>query len=367
MIKLAVPDLDKEELEQIEEVLKSKYIVQGKKVKQFEKMVSEYLKVKHAIAVSSGTAALHLALIALGIKSGDEVIVPDFTFPATSNVVELLGADTKLIDIKLDSFCIDVDQIEGSINEKTKAIIPVQEFGQSADMDKIMALANKYKLKVIEDAACALGAEYKGRKVGTIGDIGCFSFHPRKAITTGEGGMIVTNSDTLSEKVRILLNHGISYKNGRPEFTTAGFNYRMTDIQGAMGVAQMKKLEGIIKRRIEIAKEYNELLKNLKDIIIPWELKNRKHIYQTYHIIVHEKINRDELIKKLKEKGIETNFGAYAVHAQKYYKEKYQYDDGKFKNSYLAYKCGIALPLHNHINVEQLKYIVQILKEVVYE
>lgn len=358
MIKLAVPDIGQEELDEVKKVFDSKYLVQGEKVDEFENQIKEYLNVKHAIAVSSGTAALHLALLALDVKPGDEVIVPDFTFPATSNVVEIVGATTKFVDINLDSLCIDTDNIENMITDKTKVIMPVQEFGQSSDMDKIMELAKKYNLKVIEDAACALGAEYKGRKVGTIGDIGCFSLHPRKAITTGEGGIIVTNDDELAEKIRILRNHGLSYINGKPQFVTAGFNYRMTNIQGAIGVVQMKKLETIIQKRIEIAYQYNELLKNIKGITLPAEKSYGKHVWQTYHILLDEKIDRDQLIKKLKDKEIETNFGAYAVHQQPYYKEKYNYKDSKFENSIYAYNYGIALPLYDQLKEEDIKYIV---------
>ncbi|MFL0197099.1 DegT/DnrJ/EryC1/StrS family aminotransferase [Clostridium sp. WILCCON 0269] len=361
MIKLAVPDIGDEELEEVKKVFDSKYLVQGKWVEEFENAVKEYLNVKHAIAVSSGTAALHLALVALDVKSGDEVLVPDFTFPATSNVVEIVGATTKFVDIKLDSLCMDVEKIENKITDKTKVIIPVQEFGQSSDMDKIMDIAKKYNLKVIEDAACALGAEYKDSKVGTIGDIGCFSLHPRKAITTGEGGIIVTNNDELAEKIRILRNHGLSYINGKPQFVMAGFNYRMTNIQGAIGVVQIKKLRDIIQKRIEIAHKYNELLKDIKDITLPNEKSYGKHVWQTYHIILDEKIDRDQLIEKLKAEGIETNFGAYAVHEQRYYQEKYKYMNDQYVNSISAYRQGLALPLYTDLNTQQLKYVVEIL------
>ncbi|WBW96608.1 DegT/DnrJ/EryC1/StrS family aminotransferase [Oceanirhabdus sp. W0125-5] len=359
MIKLAVPNIGKEEFDEIKKVLDSKYLVQGEKVLEFERMVSRYLNVNNAIAVSSGTAALHLALIALNIKSGHEVIVPDFSFPATSNVVELVGGYSKFVDIKLDSFCIDAEKIEEKITEKTKAIIPVHEFGQSAHMDKIMELAKKYNLKVIEDAACALGAEYKGKKVGSIGNLGCFSFHPRKAITTGEGGMIVTNNNELAEKIRSLRNHGISYKDGKVQFAFAGFNYRMTDIQGAIGVVQMRKLERLIKRRVELANEYNKLLRDAEDILLPVEKVESRHVYQTYHIMVNERINRNHLIIKLKENGIETNLGAYAIHNQKYYKEKYQCDDIEFRNSNLAYNQGLALPLYYGLDDENIRIIVK--------
>ena len=367
MIKLAVPDIGQEELDEVKKVFDSKYLVQGDKVEEFENSIKEYLNVKHAIAVSSGTAALHLALVALDIKFEDEVIVPDFTFPATSNVIEIVGATTKFVDITLDSLCIDVNKIESMITDKTKVIMPVHEFGQSSDMDKIMSLAKKYNLKVIEDAACALGTEYKGIKTGTIGDIGCYSLHPRKAITTGEGGIVVTNNDEFAEEIRILRNHGLSYINGKPQFVMAGFNYRMTNIQGAIGVVQMKKLEQINKRRIEIAHQYNELLRNIKGITLPVEKSYGKHVWQTYHIILEEKYDRDKVIEKLKEKGMETNFGAYAVHEQSYYKEKYEYSDCEFSNSLYAYKQGVALPLHSSLTSRDIIYVVSELEKILNE
>jgi Predicted pyridoxal phosphate-dependent enzyme apparently involved in regulation of cell wall biogenesis len=362
MIKLAVPDVGQEELDEIKKVLDSKYLVQGDKVEEFENLLKEYLNVKHVIAVSSGTAALHLALLSLNVKEGDEVIVPDFTFPATSNVVEVVGAITKLVDINLDNFCINIDKIENVITDRTKAIIPVQEFGQSSDMDKILELAKKYNIKVIEDAACALGAEYKGEKVGTIGDIGCFSLHPRKAITTGEGGIVVTNCDEYAEKIRMLRNHGLSYINGKPEFKMAGFNYRMTNIQGAIGVAQMKKLKNIIQRRIEIANKYSGLLKNIQGITLPVEKYYGKHVWQTYHILLDEKYDRDKIIEKLKDNGVETNFGAYAVHKEFYYREKYGYNSCHFKNSLIANKSGLALPLHTEMDTKCLQLVSESIK-----
>lgn len=362
MIKLSVPDIGQEELNEIQKVFESKYLVHGDKVEEFEEGVKQYLNVKNVIAVSSGTAALHLSLLALDIGEGDEVIVPDFTFPATANVVEVCGADTKLVDINLQDFCIDVDKIEEQITERTKAIIPVHEFGQSADMDRIIELSKKYNLKIIEDAACAFGAEYKGLKVGTIGDLGCFSLHPRKAITTGEGGIIVTNNDKLAEKIRILRNHGLSYKNGKAEFVTPGLNYRMTNIQGAIGVVQLKKADKLNKKRIEAARKYNRLFENIGDVITPLEREYGKHIWQTYHIVINKDICRDELIKNLRLKGIETNFGAYSVHSEPYYKEKYSLDDKLLSNSKKAHENGLALPLHQNLTDSDIEFIVEEIK-----
>ncbi|MGD9569047.1 MAG: DegT/DnrJ/EryC1/StrS family aminotransferase [Sedimentibacter sp.] len=362
MIRLSMPEISSEESEEIKKVLESKNLIQGEKVEQFENLVSEFLNVKHCIAVSSGTAALHLALLALEIKKGDEIIVPDFTFPATANVVELLGATTKLVDIKLDDFCIDTDKIEKVITDKTKVIIPVHEFGQCADMEKINILANKYNLKIIEDAACALGAVYNSKKAGTLGHIGCFSFHPRKAITTGEGGMIVTDDEELVQSFKALRNHGIKYINNKIEFTTAGFNYRMTDIQAAIGIVQMKKLKKIIDTRRNLVKEYEKLLKDEAKLILPKEKKYGSHIYQTYHILLKEEFNRDYIKNKLKEKNVECNIGAYALHEQLYYKEKYKFNMEFFINSSYAYTHGLALPLHCQLSYEDIRLITDNIK-----
>lgn len=357
MIKLAIPDIGIEELTEIKEVFDSKYLVHGDKVEEFEELIRKYLNVNHAIAVSSGTAALHLAMVALDISHDTEVIVPDYTFPATSNVVEIVGATTKFVDIELDSLCIDAGKIENRITNRTKAIIPVHEFGQSCDMDRILSIAKKYDLKVVEDAACALGTEFMGKKVGTLGDIGCFSLHPRKAITTGEGGIVVTNNDALADKIKLLRNHGLSYTNGKPQFVTPGFNYRMTNIQGAIGVAQFKKLESINKRRLEIAEQYNEMLSSISGIRLPEEKAYGKHVWQTYHIILDKKFNRDNIINSLKLRGIETNFGAYAVHEQPYYMEKYACLDNEYPNAIYAHKSGIALPLYKGLTNDDIKLI----------
>lgn len=357
MIKLAVPDIGEEELNEVKKVFDSKYLVQGDKVEEFESLIKDYLKVKYAFAVTSGTAALHLALIALDIKQGDEVIIPDFTFPATSNVVEIVGASSKFVDIKLSDFCIDSDLIERKITTNTKAIIPVHEFGQSCDMNKIMKIAKRHNLKIIEDAACALGAEYKNFKVGTIGDIGCFSLHPRKAITTGEGGILTTNNDELAKKIILLRNHGLTYINGKAQFVIPGYNYRMTNIQGAIGIVQMKKLHAINEARKSIALKYNEMLSEIPNIILPKEKTYNTHVWQTYQILLDKKYNRDQIIGKLRDKGIETNYGAYSVHNQPYYKEKYNYSDLDYQNATFSFEHGLVLPLHNFLTDNDLVYI----------
>jgi dTDP-4-amino-4,6-dideoxygalactose transaminase len=362
MIRLAKPYIPKDAIDKVIEVLKSGDLIQGKYVSEFEDKLQEYLNVKHVIAVSSGTAALHLSLTALEIKQGDEVIVPAFTYPATANVVELVGAKPILVDISLDDFCIDTTKIEHAITEKTKAIIPVHEFGQAAKMDDIIAISKKFGLKIIEDAACGLGAEFCGKKVGTFGEYGCFSFHPRKSITTGEGGAIATHDDILAKKVRSLRNHGIEIVNNEVDFCYAGFNYRMTDFQAAMGVPQLSIFDETIKKRIRIANEYNESLNKIKWIKTPKQFNNRKAVYQTYHVLINQNFSRDNLINHLNHHGIQTNYGAQALHVQKYFKKKYNYAVENFSNSLNAYSCGLALPIGEHISHSEIEEIVQKIK-----
>jgi len=363
MIKLSKPYIPEETYEKVIDVLKSGLLVQGKYVEQFENELKKYLGIEHVVLVSSGTAALHLALISLGIKEGDEVIVPAFTYPATANVVELVGAKPVLVDITLDDFCINVELIEGAITPKTKAIMPVHEFGQSADIDGIMKLAEKHGLFVVEDAACALGTEFNNKKCGTFGHIGCFSLHPRKAITTGEGGVIVTNNLNIAEKLKAYRNHGIQYNEKGMDFTYAGFNYRLTEIQAVIGIEQLKILDELIEKRIQIAKMYDDLFSDISWINTPNIFAERKMVYQTYHILVDEVINRDDLIIHLKMNDIETNYGAQALNCLTYYRNKYNLHDEDFPNAYKSYKKGLALPLGHYLDINAILQIQKTMKD----
>lgn len=354
MIRLAKPYISEAAIKNVIEILKSGDLVQGKYVKEFEIVLQNYLNANHAILVTSGTAALHLSLMALGVGNGDEVIVPDFTFPATANVVENVGAKPVLVDINLDDYCINVSDIEEVITDKTRAIIPVHEFGQSVDIEPLIQVAQKHNLMVIEDAACAMGTEYNGKKVGTFGNIGCFSFHPRKAITTGEGGLIVSNDLKIADKVRALRNHGISDKY---DFIYAGLNYRMTDFQAAIGLAQMDSLEKAIESKIEMARSYDELLDNCDCIRTPAVFPERKNVYQTYHILLDNRIDRAELISYLQKNGVQTNFGANALHCLTYYREKYGYEENDFPVARQAHEKGLALPCGDHMNEKDVEYI----------
>jgi len=338
-------------------VLRSGNLVQGKEVLLLEEKIADHIGVKHAICLSSGTATLHLSLIALGIGYGDEVIVPAFSYVATANVVELVGATPVFVDIELATFNIDVLQIEQAITPKTKAIIPVHEFGLAAEISYLMEIARKNKLFVIEDAACALGARENDQMVGSFGDLGSFSFHPRKAITSGEGGIVSTNNDKLANEIRILRNHGIEINGTKMNFVRAGFNYRMTDFQAALVGSQFNKLETILAYKQQLAQIYLNEIKHTQ-IRLPIVPDNKYHSWQTFHLLLESEKRRDELKEYLKVNKIMTNYGAQCIPNMTYYQEKYENDSiAKFSNAYMAFTCGLAIPLYDLLSKEQIIYI----------
>ncbi len=365
MIKLSKPWIPEQAFDDVKTVLESGNLVQGVFAKRLEEEAAAYLGTRHAIAVSSATAALHLALMTYGIGAGDEVIVPAFTFPATANVVEITGATVRLVDIRVDDCCLHEDLIEGQITPFTKAIIPVHEFGQSADNDTIHAIAKRHGLIVIDDSACAFGAVYRGKKTGTTGNMGCYSLHPRKAITTGEGGFVVTDDDDRADKVRSLRNHGIVAHDGKIDFVYAGLNYRLTDIQAALGCAQLYATNELNAYRRRIASIYTQDLSQNEEIVLPREYNDRVHVYQTYHVVLPDTVDRDALIVRLKENGIETNYGAYALNALTYYKEKYGYKESDCPGAYRAYKHGLALPMGNHVSEDDAHFVAAALLKMI--
>ena len=368
MIPLVKPEINFKRIEKdFKKVLESGILTKGPRVKQFERIVAKYVGTKYAFATTSATTALHLSLAALGIGPKDEVLVADFTFPATANVVVQQGARPVLVDINLDNYNIDIKDLERKITKKTKAIIPVDTFGCPVDMISIMRIAKKYKLFVVEDAACALGAEYKGKKTGTLGDTGCFSFHPRKSITTGEGGMVVTNNSKLAKKMSILRDHGgvLSKKKRFFRFEMAGFNYRMTEVQALLGIYQMKNIDKTINTKRKLAKTYSKMLSDIKGIKLPKEIPQGKHTYQSYVVLLDKKINRNKVIKIMKKKGIETTLGTYALHTQPFFIKNYGYKVGELKNSFEAYNRTLTLPFFPSITKKQINYIVENLKEII--
>ncbi|TKJ17310.1 aminotransferase DegT [Candidatus Woesearchaeota archaeon B3_Woes] len=355
-IPVAEPDLNGNELDYVTDCIKSSWVSsKGEYIKKFEDAFSKYCNVKHSISTSNGTAALHLALIALGIKEGDEVIVPNLTFIASANTVKYCNAKPVFVDVDKETWNIDANKIEEKITNKTKAIMPVHLYGSPCDMDKIMEIAKKHNLFVIEDCAEAHGAEYKGKKVGGFGNVACFSFFGNKIITTGEGGMCITNNNKLAEKMKILKDHGMS-NTKRYWHPLVGYNYRMTNIQAAIGLAQLERIEDFIEIRRKNAQLYDSLLKNVKGIRLSIEKENTKNVYWMYSILLE---NREEVMERLKEDGVDTRPFFYPINTMPPYK-----NDEKFPISKELSKKGLNLPSSTLLDEKDIKRIVETIKRV---
>ncbi len=357
MINIAKPIISDEEIEAVTEVLKSGMLAQGPKVDQFQKEFSKYVNANYSIATSSGTTALHTALVAAGIKANDEVITTPFTFAATSNSILYCGAKPVYADINPETFNLDPSKIEEKITEKTKAIIPVHLYGQPADLNPMLEIAEKYDLKVIEDAAQAHGAVYKGKKIGSIGDFGCFSFYPTKNMTTGEGGMVTTNDEDLAEKAGMVRAHGESK---RYEQSLLGYNYRMTDIAASIGLVQLKHIDEFNEKRNENAQYLSEGLTDVEGITTPTVADDVKHVFHQYTIRVSK--NRDSFKDYLTENGIGTGIHYPIV----LYKQPYYANQGITGNCPEAEKASnevISLPVHPSLTEEELDTIIKTIKE----
>jgi len=362
-IPLARPDIREEDILLVNEVLRSGMLVQGEFVKKLEESFATYHNVKHAIVVSNGTATLHLALKVLGVGTGDEVIVPAFSYIATANVVELVGATPVFVDIEENSFNIDVAKIEEKISKRTKAIIPVHEFGLACDIESIVLIAAKHNILVIEDAACALGATQNERLVGTYGILGSFSLHPRKSITSGEGGILLTNDDKIAQKLRQLRNHGIEMENGKMNFVEAGFNYRMTDFQAALAWSQFQRLKQTLEYKNQLAEIYFSQIKNSK-IKLPFRPGGRNHTWQTFHLLLNG-LDQDTVINFLKENGIGTNYGAQCIPGQTFYQKKYSFNAQQaFPNAYHAYTKGLAIPMYEKLTTDDALKISDLINQL---
>ena len=356
MIRLTIPSIEEDDLQAVREVLATGYLVQGPRVAAFEQAVADYVGTKYAVAVSNCTAALHLALLALDTRPGDLVIVTAYSFVATANVIELCAAQPVFVDIQPDTFNLDPNCLEGVLKRlmatsetarRVKAILPVHAFGQMADMTAILELANHYELPVIEDAACALGATLHSRQAGTWGVMGCFSFHPRKAITTGEGGIIVTNDAALARRLRALRNHGQDPDAPVVDFIMPGFNYRMTEFQAALGLNQMTKLDRVVAARRRLAAHYDELLQGTP-LQAPAVAPGSQPVYQSYVVLLPERAAacRAELIARLREQGIETTIGTWHMPMTTYFRNRYGYKAGDFPVADQVFARSLTLPLH---------------------
>lgn len=386
-VPIARTSLLENEIQSVMEPLRSGWLVQGPKVREFEDKWCLFTGAKHSIAVTSCTTGLHLSLAAMGLQPGDEVIVPAFTWIATANVVEHLGAKVVFCDIDIETFNLDVQQLASLVTSKTKAILPVHLFGMAADMGYINAFAKQHKLWVVEDAACGFGSRYQGQHVGTLGHTGVFSFHPRKAITTGEGGMITTQDDELAIKLRRLRDHGAVISDlqrhigGRPyllaDHPDAGYNQRMTDLQAALGSAQMNRAQIIVQERQALAQRYNKAFADLPWLRTPVKHQDYEHGYQSYPCLFQPKpiapdsvayVNekRNEWMDQLQKAGISTRPATHAVHMLTFYREKYKLKPQDFPNAYAANDCSISLPLFHGMTAEEQNYVIeQVLESVI--
>jgi dTDP-4-amino-4,6-dideoxygalactose transaminase len=369
-IAISLPSTGEDEWQAVREPLESGWLTSGPKVSAFEKAFAQKHDVEHALAVTSCTTGLHLALAAIGIGPGDEVIVPAFTWVATANVVLYCGATPVFVDVDPLTFNIDINQIAGKISPRTKAIIPVHLFGLPADIDAIRS-AIPPNVRIIEDGACAAGAIYKGRHAGGLGDAAVFSFHPRKSITTGEGGMLTTNDAALAEIADQLRNHGASISEQQrhegprpyllPQFNLLGFNYRMTDLQAAVGLVQLDKLERFIAERAHWASYYRDALGDIDWLRLPEEPADGRHAWQAFVCYVDPDASprpRNDIMESLQQQGIATRPGTHAVHMLHYYQKQFGLTDGDYPGARDCDRYSMAIPLHNRMTESDYEYVV---------
>jgi perosamine synthetase len=368
MIPVCEPTLKGNELKYVTDGIESNWISsKGEYIEKFEKSFSKFCNTKQGVSCVNGTAALHLALEALEIKKGDEIVIPSFTMIATANAVIYAGAKPVLVDSEEETWNIDVNKIEEKITKKTKAIIPVHTYGHPVDMNPLNEIAKKHGLFVIEDAAEAHGAEYNGKKTGSLSDIACFSFYANKIITTGEGGMLTTNNEELSEKAKLLRNHAFEKK--RFIHKKLGFNYRMTNIQAAIGLAQMEKAEELVNKRIENAQYYNSLLKNTEGITLPPKKEWAKNVYWMYGILIKEKfgMKTDNLREELLKQEVDTRAFFVPMHKQPLYSKETERIPNLIGNYPVAEKLskeGFYLPSSSSLTKTQIIEITDKIKSI---
>lgn len=375
-IQISLPSTGDDEWQAVREPLVTGWLTQGPKVAAFEKDFALRLHVKHALATTSCTTGLHLILVAMGIGPGDEVILPSFTWVATANVVLYCGATPVLADVDRTTGNIDPTDVACKLTPRTKAVIAVHLFGLCADMDALKKVVPSH-VRIIEDAACAAGASYRGQSAGNLGDAAAFSFHPRKSITTGEGGMITTNDDALADTINMLRNHGASiseeqrHHGPRPyllaEFNLLGFNYRMTDLQGAVGQIQLRKLDTFISERQHWADYYCTELARLPWLRMPVVPEDGQHAWQAFVVYVDpdtSPLSRNDIMERLQSLGVSTRPGTHAVHMLGYYVQRFGFADDDLPEARDCAANTMAIPLHNRMTAEDYQYVVRALKDI---
>lgn len=373
------PSFDEDEFNEVKSCLQSGWITTGPRVRRFEEEFSKYIGCNHAIALNSCTAALHLALDAFGLKEGEEVILPTITFASTGEVVTYFNAKPVLVDCEEDTLLIDVNKIEEKISKKTKIIIPVHYAGQACDMDKIIQLARKYNIYVIEDAAHSLPTRYKGRMIGKIGNITCFSFYSTKTITTSEGGMACTEDDNIAERIKIMSLHGISKDAWKRyssqgswyyEIIDAGYKYNMTDIAASLGLVQLRKCNNFQQKREMIAKKYTDAFKDIPEIKVPIVRDYGTHAWHLYVIqldLERLRINRGQFIDNMREEGIGCSVHFIPLHLHPYYKKVFRYKKEEFPGATRVYEKIVSLPIYPKMTDEDIDYVIDSTIKVIKE
>jgi perosamine synthetase len=366
-IPITKPSIDEEDLQAVAEVLASGQLVQGPRVAEFERVVAQRVGTTHAVAVTNCTAALQLALLAVGMKPGDRVAVPTYSWPATANAVVLCGATPIFIEIERSTYGMDPDALRDCLREvRCDAVVPVHPFGGMCRIDELREISTEFGLPVIDDAACALGASHGRTAAGAWGSVGCFSFHPRKAITTGEGGMLTTNDDRIARTLRILRNHGQDPDVRAPDFVAAGFNTRLTEFQAALGLSQMRKLERIVNARRERAGIYRHLLEG-SGIEPPLELSGSHHVYQSFVVLLPQPAaaKREEIIKELQDQGIQTTVGTYHMPLIRFFRSSGKFSEGSFPITDQVASRALTLPLYEGLAHAEQQRVVDTLVEAV--
>ena len=358
IVRLSRPDVDASDIESVAQTIQGEHLVAGEQARRVESWMRNFLGVEHCVAVSSGTAALHLALLAHGVGPGDEVVLPAWSFVATANVVELCGAKPVFVDVRSDRPTLDTNAVAEQLTDHTRVVLPVHEFGYGSDLEALKVHTSSKGVSIVEDAACALGSVVNGRPLGSIGDTSCFSFHPRKVATSGEGGALCTNSEVIADTVRNLHNHGLTLGASSYDVVRPGFNFRLSDIHAALLIGQLLRLKSILERRRSIAEVYLSEIRNPR-VLLP-EAGLIPHLnWQTFFVVMNQTGMRDALARHLRDRGIESSLGAQFLPGLRYYRDHYGLESAAFPNALRLSTHGLALPLHGKMLESEVARVVE--------